>query len=158
MENEWGQIEEITGTYVVVRIWDQRRLIVPLQWFIENPFQNWTRTNSEILGTVNIWVDYSAPVTVLREQAERLCRDSPEWDGRLCITQVVETTEKAVQVRILVSAADAGRAWDLRCRIREGMLDFLKREYPASLPRVRAELDPARNVQSDDYVSGAQFR
>lgn len=158
VQNEWGQIEEITGTYVVVRIWDQRRLIVPLQWFIENPFQNWTRTNSEILGTVNIWVDYSAPVTVLREQAERLCRDSPEWDGRLCITQVVETTEKAVQVRILVSAADAGRAWDLRCRIREGMLDFLKREYPASLPRVRAELDPARNVQSDDYVSGAQFR
>ncbi|GIZ53884.1 mechanosensitive ion channel family protein [Noviherbaspirillum aridicola] len=143
VQNEWGQIEEITGTYVVVRIWDQRRMIVPLQWFIENPFQNWTRTNSEILGTVSVWVDYAAPVGALREQAERLCRESPEWDGRLCITQVVETSERAMQIRILVSAADAGRAWDLRCRVREGLLGFLQREYPGSLPRVRAELDAA---------------
>lgn len=141
VQNEWGQIEEITGTYVVVRIWDQRRMIVPLQWFIENPFQNWTRTNSEILGTVNVWVDYGAPVEILRAQAERLCREAPEWDGRLCITQVVETSERAMQIRVLVSAADAGRAWDLRCRVREGLLGFLQREYPYALPRLRAEMD-----------------
>lgn len=141
VQNEWGQIEEITGTYVVVRIWDQRRMIVPLQWFIENPFQNWTRTNSEILGTVTIWVDYTTPVSTLREEAERLCRNASEWDGRLCLAQVVDASERAMKVRVLVSAADAGRAWDLRCKVREGLLEFLQREYPACLPRLRAELD-----------------
>ncbi|NEX60311.1 mechanosensitive ion channel [Noviherbaspirillum sp. 17J57-3] len=137
VQNEWGQIEEITGTYVVVRIWDQRRLIVPLQWFIENPFQNWTRTNADILGTVLIWVDYRMPVALLREEAERLCRDAPEWDGRLVQTQVVESSERAMQVRILVSAGDAGRAWDLRCRIREGLVDFVQRRHPEYLPHLR---------------------
>jgi small-conductance mechanosensitive channel len=140
VQNEWGQIEEITGTYVVVRIWDQRRMIVPLQWFIENPFQNWTRTNSDILGTVLLWVDYRMPVPALREEAERLCRSAPEWDGRLCQTQVVETSEKAMQVRILVSGSDAGRTWDLRCRIREGLVDFVQRHYPEHLPRLRTDV------------------
>lgn len=142
IQNEWGNIEEITGTYVVVRIWDQRRLIVPLQWFIENPFQNWTRTNSDILGTVLIWADYQLPVEVIRKEAERICTDAPEWDGRLCQTQVVETSERAMQIRVLVSAADAGRLWDLRCRVRENLLNFIQRDYPEFLPRVRAELSP----------------
>lgn len=142
VQNEWGQIEEITGTYVVVRIWDQRRLVVPLQWFIENPFQNWTRTNSEILGTVLIWVDYRMPVQVIRMEAERICNAAPEWDGRLCLTQVVEAGERAMQLRILVSAGDSGRAWDLRCRIRENLIDFIQHNYPDYLPLTRAEVTP----------------
>ena len=140
VQNEWGHVEEITGTYVVVRLWDQRRMIVPLQWFIENPFQNWTRTSSEILGTVSIWVDYSMPLAPLRAEAERICREAPEWDGRLCLTQVVDTSDRAMHVRVLVSAGDAGRAWDLRCRIREELIHFMQREHPAHLPRIRADV------------------
>jgi small-conductance mechanosensitive channel len=153
VQNEWGQIEEITGTYVVVRIWDQRRMIVPLQWFIENPFQNWTRTNADILGVVTIWVDYRMPVPALRKEAERLCRDAPEWDGRLCLTQVVETNERAMQVRVLVSASDAGRNWDLRCRIREGLVDFVQHHYPQHLPRVRAEAGNLHDTPGESPIS-----
>jgi len=141
VQNEWGWIEEITGTYVVVRIWDQRRLILPLQWFIENPFQNWTRTTAEILGTVSLWLDYRTPVEAIRKEAERLCEAAPEWDRRLCQTQVVDASDRAIHVRILISAGDAGRAWDLRCRIREGLVDFIQREYPDCLPRLRMEAD-----------------
>jgi small-conductance mechanosensitive channel len=140
VQNEWGHIEEITGTYVVVRIWDQRRMIVPLQWFIENPFQNWTRSSSEILGTVNIWVDYSMPVDALRTEAERICTESPEWDGRLCTTQVVDSNERAMHIRVLVSAGDAGQAWNLRCRIREELIHFVQRKYPQHLPRLRTDV------------------
>ncbi len=148
VQNEWGQVEEITGTYVVVRIWDQRRMIVPLQWFIENPFQNWTRTNSDILGIVLIWVDYRMPVEPLRTEAERLCRGAPEWDGRLCETQVVETSERAMQVRVLVSAGDSGRAWHLRARVREGLIDFVQGAYPEYLPRLRAEVMDRNNPKA----------
>lgn len=140
VQNEWGWIEEITGTYVVVRIWDQRRLIVPLQWFIENPFQNWTRTTSDLLGTVTLWADYRMPLEPLRQEAERICKSSPEWDGRLCLIQVVDTNERAMQLRALVSAGDSGRAWDLRCRVREGLIHFIQSEYPEFLPRMRAEV------------------
>lgn len=140
VQNEWGHVEEITGTYVVVRIWDQRRMIVPLQWFIENPFQNWTRTNADILATVLIWVDYRMPVEIVRKEAERICQHAPEWDGRLCQVQVVDTNERAMQVRVLTSAGDAGRAWDLRCRIREDLIRFIQGNYPDYLPRMRAEL------------------
>src|SRR5262249_42523607 len=140
VQNEWGWIEEITGTYVVVRIWDQRRLIVPLQWFIENPFQNWTRTASALLGTALIWVDYTLPLEPLRREAQRICNGAPEWDGRLCQVQVVDTSERAMQVRVLVSAPDSSMAWDLRCRIREGLIAFIQREYPHCLPRLRTDL------------------
>lgn len=140
VEKEWGHIEEITGTYVVVRIWDQRRMVVPLQWFIEHPFQNWTRTSSEILGTVNLWVDYQLPLDPIRKEVERLCYLAPEWDQRVCVVQVVDANERAMQIRILVSAADAGKSWDLRCKIREGTIDFIQREYPDCLPRVRADI------------------
>lgn len=140
VEKEWGQIEEITGTYVVVRIWDQRRMVVPLQWFIEHPFQNWTRNSSEILGTVLIWVDYRLPLDPVRKEAERLCEISPDWDRRLCVTQVVEAGERAMQLRVLVSASDAGKSWELRCKIREGLIDFIQRNYPECLPRGRADV------------------
>jgi small-conductance mechanosensitive channel len=146
VENEWGQIEEITGTYVVVRIWDQRRMIVPLQWFIEHPFQNWTRSSAELLGAVILWLDYRLPLEPLRMEAQRLCRSLEEWDGRVCVTQVTDTNEHAMQVRVLVSASDAGRTWDLRCKLREGLLDFVQRNYPDCLPRLRAETGTDVNI------------
>lgn len=139
VENEWGQIEEITGTYVVVRIWDQRRLIVPLQWFIEHPFQNWTRSNAELLGSVMLWVDFRLPMEPLRVEAQRLCSSLQEWDGRVCVVQVTDTNEHGMQIRILVSAADSPRAFDLRCKVREGLLDFVQRHYPDCLPLRRTE-------------------
>lgn len=141
VENEWGTIDEITGSYVVVKIWDERRLVVPLQWFIEHPFQNWTRNQTAILGTVMIWTDYRMPVDPIRKEAERICRHAPEWNQVVCATQVTDTTERAMQLRILVSAGDAGLNWDLRCRVREGLVDFIQREYPEFLPRVRTDLD-----------------
>lgn len=143
IDNEWGRIEEITSTYVVVKIWDERRLVVPLQWIIENPFQNWTRTQAELLGTVFLWLDYRVPLAPLRAELERVCRNASEWDQRVALLQVVDTNERAIQVRALVSAADASKSWDLRCRVREALIDFLQREYPDALPRVRAELDRA---------------
>lgn len=141
VEGEWGRIEEITSTYVVVKIWDQRRLVVPLNYFIENPFQNWTRTDAEILGTVFLWVDYTVPVDELRQELHRLLQKNDKWDRRAWGLVVVETSERAVQLRALMSAGDAGTAWDLRCEIREQMIAYLQQHYPGSLPRVRAEVD-----------------
>jgi small-conductance mechanosensitive channel len=143
IENEWGRIEEITATYVVVKIWDERRLVVPLQWIIQNPFQNWTRTGSQLLGTVFLWLDYCVPLQPLRTELERICNSAPEWDRRVCMIQVTEADERAVQIRALVSAGDASKAWDLRCRVREALIDFLQREHPEALPRIRAEIDRA---------------
>lgn len=140
IEGEWGRVEEITSTYVVLNIWDSRRLIIPLQWFIQNPFQNWTRTTSALLGTVYLWVDFGTPLAPLRAEVERLCQLAPEWDGRLALLQVTDANERAMQLRALVSAADSGRAWDLRCRVREGLIDFLQRECPEALPRLRGEV------------------
>lgn len=140
VEGEWGRIEEITATYVVVRIWDQRRLIVPFSWFIERPFQNWTRRSAEVLGTVFLWTDYSVPVDRIREEAERIARGSSNWDGRTVGAVVTDCSDRAVQVRVLASAADASRAWDLRCELREKLIAFLNREFPGCLPRVRASL------------------
>lgn len=141
VENEWGRIEEITGTYVVVRIWDDRRLIVPLQWFIENPFQNWTRTTASLTGAVTLWVDYSVPLQPLRNEVERLCRETPTlWDGRVSVLQVVDSNERAIQLRVLVSSGDSSRNWDLRCHIRENLIAFLCARYPAALPQLRVDL------------------
>lgn len=141
VENEWGVIEEITGTYVIVRIWDQRRLVVPLQYWIEKPFQNWTRTTSELIGTVFLWVDYRMPLAPLREALQRACESSEHWDKRLALLQVTEAGERAMQLRCLVTAASAPAAWDLRCHVREHLVDFMQREYPQCLPRQRAEVE-----------------
>lgn len=143
VEGEWGRVEEITATYVVIRIWDQRRLIVPFSWFIEKPFQNWTRRSAEVLGTVFLWTDYAVPVDRIREEASRLAKASPHWDGRVVGVSVTDTTDKAVQIRVLASAADASKAWDLRCELREKLIAYLQKEWPAALPRVRAELKNA---------------
>jgi small-conductance mechanosensitive channel len=141
VQNEWGRIEEITTTYVVVHLWDDRRLIVPLNYFIQNPIQNWTRTTSQLTGTVYLWLDYRTPLAPLREELKRLCAAAPEWDKRVCVLQVTDTNEHAMQLRVLASSADSGRSWDLRCRLREGLIAFVQQHHPQCLPRVRAELE-----------------
>jgi small-conductance mechanosensitive channel len=143
VENEWGRVEEITSTYVVLRIWDERRLVVPLQWFIEHPFQNWTRRGAELLGTVLLWVDFTLPLEPIRREAQRLCEDSKDWDRRVCLVQVTDANERGMQLRVLVSSASSGPNFDLRCRVREGLIDFIQREYPTALPRVRSDDDGA---------------
>jgi len=140
VENEWGRIEEITLTYVVVKVWDLRRLIVPITYFIEKPFQNWTRTSSDILGTVYIYVDYTVPVDAIRDQLQHLLEKSQHWDRKVCVLQVTNTSEKAIELRALMSASDASSAWTLRCEIREGLLAFIKKNYPQALPKSRIEL------------------
>ncbi|MEK8029832.1 mechanosensitive ion channel domain-containing protein [Ideonella sp. DXS29W] len=141
VEGEWGRVEEITATYVVLRIWDERRLIIPLSWFMEHPFQNWTRTSAQILGTVMLWLDFSLPVEAIRQEAMRLCRASSHWDGRVCVVQVTDTSDRAMQVRILVSSSGSGPNFDLRCELREALIAFVQREHPQALPRLRAGLE-----------------
>lgn len=141
VEGEWGRIEEITLTYVVIRIWDERRLVVPMSQFLERSFQNWTRTSAQILGTVFFWTDYTVPLAPLRQELERIVADSSLWDGRVCLLQVTEAGEHALQLRALVSAGDSGKCWDLRCEVREKILDYVQRHYPGALPRLRAGFD-----------------
>ena len=143
VENEWGRIEEITLTYVVVKIWDQRRLIVPITHFIDNPFQNWTRATSDILGTVFLYVDYAAPIEAIREKLKEIAAQAPQWDKRVCVLQVTAATERTLELRALVSAADASSAWELRCYVREKLIEFIKTDYPDALPKFRAEFEKA---------------
>lgn len=147
VENEWGRIEEITLTYVVVRIWDLRRLIVPVSYFIEKPFQNWTRVTADILGTVFLYVDYSVPIDSVREQLGRVLKESQFWDGKVCVLQVTNTSERTVELRALMSAPDASTAWSLRCEVREKLVEFIRTKYPQALPRLRAELHQLRADQ-----------
>ncbi|KJV33152.1 mechanosensitive ion channel protein MscS [Luteibacter yeojuensis] len=148
VEGEWGKVEEITSTYVVVKIWDERRMIVPLQYFIETPFQNWTRTSSQILGSVLLWFDYGLPLEPLRGELERICKAAPEWDGRVMVLQVVDSNDKAMQVRALMSSTNSGKSFDLRCKVREGLIAFVRRECPAFLPRWRGDVEgPLRNLE-----------
>jgi small-conductance mechanosensitive channel len=143
VENEWGRIEVITLTYVTVRIWDMRRLILPITYFIEQPFQNWTRTSSEILGTVFLYVDYTMPLQPLREELDRILEASKAWDRKVKVLQVTAAKEHTLELRVLASAADASLAWDLRCEIREKLVTFVQQHYPEHLPRMRAELQPS---------------
>jgi small-conductance mechanosensitive channel len=145
VENEWGRIEEITLTYVVVRIWDLRRLVLPITYFIEQPFQNWTRTSADILGTVFFHVDYNVPLDALREELTRILKASKLWDGKVNVLQVTDAKERTLELRALASARDASAAWDLRCEVREKMITFIQKNYPNSLPRWRVESSsPAR--------------
>jgi len=138
VENEWGRIEEITSTYVVIKIWDERRLIVPLQYFIENPFQNWTRESTQLLGSLFLWVDYAMPLEPLRAELANLCKQAPQlWDGRVSIIQVTDTSDKAMQLRILVSSSNASNSWDLRCFLREKLVLFIAENHPEYLPQLR---------------------
>jgi len=144
VQGEWGRVEEITGTYVVLKIWDQRRLIIPLQWFIENPFQNWSRRNPEMIGTVFLWVDYGMPMEPLRREAQRICQASPAWDGRHCKLDVTDTAANGVQIRMEVTAANADLLWRVRCDLREGLVAYLQRDYPQYLPRNRMAVEDNR--------------
>ncbi len=139
VEGEWGRIEEINLTYVVVLIWDRRRLIVPISYFIEKPFQNWTRVSADLLGSVFLYADYTVPLQPLREELDRILESSQRWDHKTKVLQVTDARERTLELRVLVSAADAPTAWDLRCEVREKLIDFLQRAYPQCLPRTRAE-------------------
>ena len=143
VENEWGRIEDITLTFVIVAIWDQRRLILPITYFMEHPFENWTSTSSDILGTVFFHVDYTMPIEPLREELDRILAKSTYWDGRLRSILVTDAKENTLQVRAMASAADGDQAWFLRCELREKLVDFVQKNYPESLPRLRAELRSA---------------
>ena len=142
VDGEWGTIEELNTTYVVVKIWDLRRLIVPLSSFIEKPFQNWTRTSPELMGTVFLYTDYTVPVDEVRQELQRILDGSKLWDRKVCVLQVTDAKEQTLELRALVSAADSSALWDLRCETREKLVRFLQDRYPDRLPRTRAELHP----------------
>lgn len=154
IEGEWGRIEEITLTYVVVRIWDLRRLVVPVTQFLEKPFQNWTRTSAEIIGTIFLCVDYTVPVGEVRKELESICQGQATglWDGKTCVLQVTEAGDSAMTLRALVSAQNASMCWDLRCLVRERLVEFLQREYPQGLPRTRLLLQ--QDTEKDPQDSG----
>jgi small-conductance mechanosensitive channel len=140
VNGEWGRIEEIHTFFVVVRIWDLRRLVLPLSYFIEQPFENWTRTSAELLAYVTLWLDYSVPVEELREELTRILKSSSKWKGAVNVLQVVDANDHAVQIRALMDAPDSGQAWDLKCLVREELIKFLQQKYPESLPRYRGEM------------------
>ena len=139
VEGEWGWIEEIGTTYVVVRIWDLRRLVLPLSYFIEHPFQNWTRSSADLLANVILYVDYTVPVEEVRAELQRIVKSTNLWKGTVCALQVTDSTEHTLQLRALMDARDSGAAWDLRCIVRENLIRFLQEKYPNTLPKVRAE-------------------
>jgi small-conductance mechanosensitive channel len=141
VEGEWGWIEEIGTMYVVVRIWDLRRLVLPLSYFLEHPFQNWTRTSAELLGYTYLYTDYTVPVDAVREELRRICESTPLWGGKVCGVQVSDSDHYTMQLRALMDARNSSDAWDLRCLVREKLIDFLQKNYPGCLPRYRGELE-----------------
>jgi small-conductance mechanosensitive channel len=140
VEGEWGRIEEIYLTYVVVCIWDQRRLVVPTTYFIDKPFQNWTRNSADIMGTVFIYTDFKLPIQPLRDELTRLLHETPLWDGRVNVLQVTDATPQTMELRVLVSTKDSSAGWDLRVLLREKLIGFIQEKYPESLPKTRVEL------------------
>ena len=144
VENEWGRISEITLMYVVVKIWDERILILPISYFIEKPFQNWTRTTANLLGTISIYTDFTVPVDEVRMELERIVKSSDRWDGRVCSLQVTNMSERTMELRALVSASDSSNVWDLRCEVREKLIGFIQKQYPQAFSQIRLNLqDPA---------------
>jgi small-conductance mechanosensitive channel len=141
VENEFGYIEEITLTYVVVRIWDDRRLVLPINYFIEKPFQNWTRTSTAMLGAVLLYTDFRMPIEPLRRELNRLLNNNPFWDKRVGSIQVTNVTEKTMELRVLLSGPNSGTLFDLRCFVRENLLRFINDNYPEHLPKTRAFLE-----------------
>ena len=139
LEDEWGRIEEITLTYVVVHVWDERRLVLPCTYFTTTPFQNWTRNATELLGTAEFDLDFSVPVGALREELDRILAEDDLWDGRVGVVQVTDCVGGYMRVRMLVSAENAPALFDLRCHVREGITDWLQRTNPGALPRWRVE-------------------
>jgi small-conductance mechanosensitive channel len=154
VQGEWGRVEEITGTYVVLKIWDERRMVIPLNWFIENPFQNWTRNSSQLHQPVYLFTDFTMPLQPLRDEVQRVVEEAPEWDGRTATVVVVDATERAMKLRVLVSARHAGAAFDLGCKVREALFALLARDYPQHLPSSRQRwADPSAAPLSPDAAA-----
>jgi small-conductance mechanosensitive channel len=144
VEGEWGRVEEITLSYVVLKIWDERRLILPINYFVEKPFQNWTRNTADIFGTVFLYLDYTIPLQPLRAELTRLLENNPLWDKRINVMQLTNASERTIEIRALMSAASSGNAFDLRCDIREGLIRFVQENYPHCLPLTRLkDADPS---------------
>jgi len=141
VENEWGWIEEITLTYVVVKIWDQRRLVVPITYFIEKPFQNWTRTTAEMLGTVYLHADYTLPVQEIRAELQRILQNTSLWDHRVGVLQVTDANNRTLELRALMSAEDSPTVWSLRCHVREKLVEFMQHNFPQHLPQLRIDVE-----------------
>lgn len=151
VDGEWGWIEEINLTYVIVKVWDQRRLVVPSTYFIDNTFQNWTRKTSDILGTVFLYTDYTVPIDEIRAELDRLLENNELWDGNVKVVQVTNASERTMEVRVLVSAQDSPTAWELRVYLREELIKFIQENYPESLPRTRVEFpDKTGNNNKND--------
>lgn len=140
IENELGQVEEISLTYVVLRLWDWRRLVIPINYIMEKPFQNWTISSSRLIGIVYLYVDFSLPVDQLREELNRVLKETKLWDKQVGVLQVSDVTENTMQLRILVSAEDGPKAWDLRCEVREKLIAFVQKNFPSALPKNRSEV------------------
>jgi small-conductance mechanosensitive channel len=156
VEGEFGQIEEITLTYVTVRTWDLRRMILPITYFVEKPFQNWSRVSTDLLGTIVLYLDYRAPIGELRKELKRLVENNPKWDRKVCGLQVTDTKQNTIEVRALVSSSDPGKVFDLRCEVREGLIEYLCRNHPDSLPRQRnVNETPDEEVQRQHKQTGA---
>jgi small-conductance mechanosensitive channel len=137
VQGEWGRVEEINSAYVIIKVWDLRRLVVPLNYFIENSFQNWTRQSSDILGTAFLYVDYSVPVEDLRKQLEAIVHPSPLWDNRVCGLQVTNLTDRSMELRCLMSSRNSSENFDLRCLVREKMTAWIQENYPDAFPMTR---------------------
>jgi small-conductance mechanosensitive channel len=148
VQGEWGWIEEIGMMYVVVRIWDLRRLVLPLSYFLTNPFENWTRTSADLLGYTYLYVDYTVPVDAVREELRRILESSPMWNRKVCALQVSDSDQHTMQLRALMDVRNSSDAWDLRCLVREKLIDFLQRNYPGSLPRQRGEFEAHSTVRT----------
>lgn len=142
VNGEWGRVEEIGVTFVVVRIWDLRRMVVPLTYFIENPFQNWTYQSADILGTVFLYTDFTVPVDDVRQELHRLLKSTELWDGKVWVLQVTDCKDDVIELRALMSSSDSGKSFDCRCYVRENLIKFLQSKYPHALPKTRAELRP----------------
>ncbi len=161
VEGEFGRIEDITLTFVSVRTWDLRRLIVPITYFIEKPFQNWSRKSDEILGTIFLYLDYQVPLGEVREELKRLVEKNENWDRKVCGLQITDTKPHMIEVRALVSSPNASKNFDLRCQVREGLIEFLRSQYPESLPRVRVATEalhdaPTRAAGHAEVVEGRE--
>jgi small-conductance mechanosensitive channel len=157
VEGEFGWVEEITLTYVVVRVWDRRRIVLPITHFVENPFQNWTRTSADLIGSVFLHVDYQTPVPAVRDELQRIVEASEYWDGDVCALHVTDAGERAVQLRALASAPSAPQLWELRCEVREALIAYLRDEHPHALPVVRAHVKgdaPAPRAPESDIEEG----
>ena len=152
IQGNWGRIEEITSAYVVVKIWDLRRLIVPLSYFIENPIENWTRQSATILGSSFLYVDYTVPVEELRQELNRIVKADPLWDGNVLGLQVTNLSERTMELRCLMSSADPGKSFDLRCSVRERMTAYIQQHYPNAFPTTRFSVGPGSR---DEALVGA---